>query len=141
MASSGVKKAASGPKRYITFKVITEITLSEADVQDICQGEKRLTKEQLRCIFKSLTEAATDEGELLEVEGKKRKEPIDSVRERIIDEVDNLLTDVKCYECGKINDSDYDGGLWDRCSGGDTYKCYSCCNPPEEEEEEAEGSS
>lgn len=136
MASSGGKKPASGPKRYITFKVITEITLSEADVQEICQDEKRLTKEQLRLIFKSLTEAATDEGDLLEVEGKKRKEPIDSVRKRIIEEVDNLLTDVKCYECGKLIDSDYDGGLWDRCSGGDTYKCYSCCNPKEEAEEE-----
>jgi len=140
MASSGVKTPKT-PKQYITFKVITEITLSEADVQEICQNEKRLTKEQLRCIFQSLKDD-TVKNEPLEVEGSEDKEPRDSVKERILDELDYLDTDVKCYECGKNTDTDYDvGGLWDRCSGGDTYKCYSCCNPPEEEADEAEGSS
>jgi hypothetical protein len=76
------------------------------------------------------------EDELLEVDGKKRKEPIDSVKERILEEIDNVNTEVNCYDCGKKNDPDYDEGIWDRCSGGDVYKCYSCCNPPDEEEEE-----
>jgi len=53
-------------------------------------------------------------------------------------ELDYLNTEVKCYECGKKTDTDYDGGLWDRCSGGDTYKCERCCNPPEEATEEAD---
>ena len=139
MPPSVVKKPISVPKKYITFKVVVEMTLSEDDVQELCQNEKRLTKEQLRWIFQSLKEAEdTDEDKVLEVEGKKHKEPRDSVRERILDELDNLNTEVKCYDCGKLNDPHTDEGLWDRCSGGDTYKCYSCCNPAEAEEEDEE---
>jgi DNA-directed RNA polymerase subunit RPC12/RpoP len=126
------------PKRYITFKVITEITLSETDIQELCQHEKRLTAAQLKLIFKSLDSESTDTGEgaVLEVDGDKRKEPGECVRERILDEIDNLDPEIKCFECGKKVVPDDEDGLWDYCSGGDTYKCERCCNPPEEQEEE-----
>ena len=139
MASSVVKTPKT-PKRYITFKVVTEITLSETDIQELCQDEKRLTKEQLKWIFGSLDSETkdTDEGAVLEIDGNKRKEPGECVRERILDEIDNLDPEIKCFECGKKVVPDDEDGLWDRCSGGDTYKCERCCNPPEEDEEEAD---
>ena len=140
MASSVVKTPKT-PKRYITFKVVTEITLSETDIQELCQDERPLTKEQLKWIFDSMEGEAkdTDEGVVLEVDGEKRKEPGELVRERILDEIENLDAYVKCFECGKqVDERVEEDGLWDRCSGGDTYKCERCSNPPEEAEEEAD---
>jgi hypothetical protein len=139
MSSSVAQKPKRAPKVYVTFKVVTEVVLSEADIREMVQEKGPFTRQQMDWVIKSLLEA----GEAVELEGPEGSDdPLinDLVRERVLDEVDNLDGPVECDKCTKDVYPQDEDGVWEKCVGGDHYLCAKCSKPAElaEEEEEAE---